>query len=87
MTWAPNLALISSCIARGVFLLKKRAVLTLWSCWPEAASYTVNMRYSSLHSSNDAQQNTKLSSAKNRWEVLGALQQTATPWIACLSTA
>ena len=87
MTWAPNLALISSCIACGVLLLKKRAVLALLSCWPEAASYTENMRCSSLHSSNDAQQNTKLSLAKNRWEILGALRQTATPWIACLIAA
>ena len=87
MTWAPNLDFICSCITRGVFLLKNRAVLALLSCWPEAASYTVNIHYSSLHSSNDARQNTKLSSAKNKWEILGALRQIATPWIFCLSAA
>ena len=87
MTCAPNLALISSYIARGVFLLKKRVVLALLSCWPEAALYTKNMHCNSLHSSNGARQNTKLSSAKNRWEIFGALQHTATPCIACLHAA
>ena len=87
MTWAPNLAFISSCIAHGVFLLKNSAVLALLSCWPETASYTVNIRCNSLHSSNDAQQNTKLSSAKNRCEIFGAHRHIATPWIVCHSAA
>lgn len=42
MTSAPNLFLISSKMSCGVFWLKKREVLSWFSCWPFACSYVSN---------------------------------------------
>ena len=67
-----------------VFGLKNKEVLVKFSCWPEESSLTLRILWISIALLIDALPNTKLSSAKNRCNILGPLAEAATPLIAFL---
>ena len=83
---APNRALMSSCIGWSVLRLKYRAVLSLFHCWPKACSYVTKICMRLAPSSLVARQNIRLSSAKNKWEILGPRAHATTPFKNPLST-
>ena len=62
-------------------LPKKRVVLSKFICRPETFSYTFNMSLMVCTSSTFARQNSKLSSAKNNWEIFGPPLHRENPYI------
>ena len=68
MFLAPKIFFIASFTSGLVFLLKNRDFFCLLIAWLEAASYLPKMSRSRWHSSTDASQNNKQSSAKRRWD-------------------
>ena len=70
-----------------VFLLKNKDVFCLFIAWPDAASYWPRISIRRWHSSTNASQNRKLSSANNKWDIHASFGQDNTPWISLFSTA
>lgn len=87
MTWTPNIPWMISLTSALVFLLKNRAVLSLFIAWPNALSYCLRMVTSCWHSSIDAWKNSKLSLADSRWEIWSPFLQDRIPYSWFLSFA
>ena len=77
----PSKLMMFSWVTEGVALLKNRAVLSLLSFWPEAASKSARMAWMWLHSYIEALQKRRLSSAKNRWVSRGPFLHREIPLI------
>ena len=69
------------------FLLKNKDVFHLFIAWPNSASYCPRISIRHWHYSTDALQNSKLSSANNRWKMHTLFGQDNTPWISLFSVA
>ena len=74
-------AIISCFVASVVDLLKKIAILFLFTFWPDSSSYFSRIVRIFLHSSPLAIQKRRLSSANNKWVSAGPLQQSGKPLI------
>ena len=62
-------------------LLENKVVFSLFICCPEALPYTSKISWIVWMSLIWARQNSKLSSAKNKWEILGPYRQREYPLI------
>ena len=78
--YAPKQNLTSSWTSWGVFLLKNIEVFSWFNCWHEACSYFSKIDIKVEYSSFVSWQKIKLSSIKNKWEILGPLAHATTPF-------